>query len=62
MSVGKIAVGVFLGNLATAILSLMIYSLVAQGQQSQSAADTANAAYNAMIERNGPEATIGNAN
>lgn len=62
MSVGKIALGVFLGNLATAVLSLMVYSFVAQGQQSQAAVDSANAAYNAMIERKQLEPVNGNAN
>lgn len=50
MSVGKIALGVFLGNLAMAILSLMIYSFLVQGERRQATIDSVDAQYNAMLE------------
>ena len=43
MSVGKIALGVFLGNLATAILSLIVLAFWAHSERVQNANDSVNA-------------------
>lgn len=55
MSVGKIALGVFLGNLAFGMLAFLVFSFLVESQRSQATVDEANASYNAMMERRAAE-------
>lgn len=51
MTVGKIALGVLIGNLATAFLSWLVISLLMENQRADAVIDRVNANYNAMIEQ-----------
>lgn len=51
MTIAKVAAGVLLGNLGTALISFIIIGFWAESQRSQAVVEKANTSYNAMLER-----------
>lgn len=55
MSIGRVALGVFLGNVATALLAVLILSVMGELNRQDRVIDEVNSAYNAMSERQAAE-------
>jgi DNA helicase HerA-like ATPase len=55
LSIGRVALGVFLGNVATALLAVLILSVMGELNRQDRVIDEVNSAYNAMSERQAAE-------